>query len=397
VQFYYFSEQSYYPAWSEEPPKITAPSRAVDPVRAQELLRLFIEECELADELGLNIMVNEHHASYTCMSVSCLMTLGILAARTKRARLLALGVPILNRMDPFRVAEEIAYVDVLSGGRLDVGLIKGTAFEMFISNAAPVGSTERFWEAHDVIMKALTALDGPVSWQGENFEYRYMNVIPRCYQQPHPPIWMTTLSTQTARDAAARQYVLSIPANAKAARRAFPIYREAYRKAHGADAPADRFAYLGYVAVAETEEKAMELARKILHFPEASERIEPRFIAPAGAFDVAANVEFLKARSVVTHRFKTLPDGSPMSDPPTPREQVLNKVMFAGTPDQVYRQICELYDDLGGLGHFLVQMGGTMTSDEIRGSMRLFAEEVMPRLVAMHEEKSRQARTASAA
>jgi len=391
MEFYYFSEQSYHPAWTEVdgPPKITAPSRPVDPVKAHALLQEFIEECELADSLGINIMVNEHHATYTCMSVSCLLTLGILAARTKNVRLLALGVPILNRMDPYRIAEEIAYVDTLSGGRLDVGLIKGTAFEMYLSNAAPVGSTERFWEAHDVILTALTALDGPVSWQGENFEYRYMNVIPRCYQQPHPPIWMTTLSTQTARDAAKRGYVLSIPANAKAARRAFPIYREIYQAEHGKPAPADRLAYLGYVAVAQTEEKAMELGRKLLHFPEASERIEERFIAPPGAFDVATNVEFLKAGSVVTHRFKVLPDGTPMSNPPTAREQIINKVLFAGTPDQVYHQICELYDDLGGIGNFLVQMGGTMSSPEIKESMALFASDVMPRLRAMHDEKTR--------
>ena len=110
MQTWYFSEQSYPDAWdAPETPKITSPSRLVDPKRAYEHLQNYIEECELADRLGLNIMVNEHHAAYTCMSVSCMATLALLAGRTKNARLLALGIPMLNRLDPMRIAEEIAY------------------------------------------------------------------------------------------------------------------------------------------------------------------------------------------------------------------------------------------------------------------------------------------------
>ena len=119
MKSWFFSEQSYYPAWDNlGTSKITAPSSAVDTDHAHRILKDYIAECVLADDLGLNIMVNEHHASYTCMSVSCMLTLGILANATRKARLLALGIPILSRMDPFRIAEEIAYVDVLSRGRL---------------------------------------------------------------------------------------------------------------------------------------------------------------------------------------------------------------------------------------------------------------------------------------
>jgi hypothetical protein len=58
-------------------PKVTAPSSLVDPETAHRLLREFIAECKLADELGMNIMTNEHHAAYTCMSVSSLMALAV--------------------------------------------------------------------------------------------------------------------------------------------------------------------------------------------------------------------------------------------------------------------------------------------------------------------------------
>jgi len=387
MKSWYFSEQSYYPAWNlPGSPKIESASAPVDPEIAHRLMTQYLDECRLCDELGINIMVNEHHAAYTCMNVSCMLTLGTLAAVTKNVRLLALGVPLLNRMDPLRVAEEIAYVDVLSRGRLEVGLIKGSTFELYVSNAHPVTASKRYWEAHDMVCAALTQTDAPFSWQSENFNYRYVSVIPRCYQQPKPPMWMTTLSTATARDAAKRGYVVGITAVARAARAAYPIYREEYLKTFGRPAPLDRLAYLGYVAVADKEEVAIERATKILEFVNTSERIPERFINPPGMMPHADNARILKAGETVTHRAKTLPDGTPMSNPPTAREQIINSVVFAGTPDQVYEQIKRFYDSVGGFGHMLLQMGGTMTHEEIKDSLTLYARHVEPRLRALTDK-----------
>lgn len=386
MEFWYFSEQSYHPAWDKVPgnPKIVVPSGLVDREVAHRLLQEFIEECVLADELGLNIMANEHHASYTCMSVNCMMTLGILASHTKRARLLALGIPLLNRADPVRIAEEIAYVDTLSRGRLEVGLIKGSGFELFVSNVGAQAAMRRFWEAHELIEKALTTRDGPFSWESENFNYRYVNVIPPPYQQPMPPMWLTTLSTNSAREAARRGHVLGITAVARAARAAFPIYKEEYLKTHGKPAPLDRLAYLAYVAVAHDEKTALERGAKILKFVEASERIAPQFNYPAGYLAAGDMAKIFRAGEVTTHRSRTLPDGTPMSNPPTPREQVINGALFAGTPDQVYEQIKAFHASVGGFGQLLVQMGGTETTQEIRESLTLFAQEVAPRLRALN-------------
>jgi alkanesulfonate monooxygenase SsuD/methylene tetrahydromethanopterin reductase-like flavin-dependent oxidoreductase (luciferase family) len=382
MQSWYFSEQSYHPAWEmvSGNPKFTVPSRNVDRDVAHRLLNEYFAECRLADGLGMNIMVNEHHASYTCMSVSCMITLGALAAQTSNARLLALGIPLLNRLDPFRIAEEIAYVDTLSRGRLEIGLIKGSPFELFVSNANPASGMRRYWEAHDLVVAALSHRDGPFSWEGEHFNYRCVNVIPPCYQDPLPPMWLTTLSSATAREAARRGYVVGITAVARAARVAYPLYKEEFLKVHGRPAPLDRLAYLGYVAVARDEKTALERGAKILKFVEASERISPNYINPPGALSVADNAKILRAGETATHRTKVLPDGTPMSVPPTAQEQVINSVLFAGTPDQVYDQIKRFYDSVGGFGHMLVQMGGTMTHDEIVDSMSLYGNHVHPRL-----------------
>jgi alkanesulfonate monooxygenase SsuD/methylene tetrahydromethanopterin reductase-like flavin-dependent oxidoreductase (luciferase family) len=384
MQSWYFSEQSYAPAWDEPvSPKVTSPSRLVDPETAHRLLREYIAECKLADELGMNIMTNEHHAAYTCMSVSSLMMLAVLATHTRNARLLALGVPITNRMDPYRVAEEAAYVDILSRGRLELGLIKGSTFELYMSNSNPVTAGARYWEAHDLILAALAKKDGPISYESDNYNYRYLNVIPSCYQQPVPPIWMTTLSPVTAREAAQRGYVIAITAVARAVRACFPAYREEYQRVHGRAAPLDRLCYLGQVVVARDEKTALERAGKLLRFNEASERIDSRFINPPGVMPPTENARLLKAGTTTTHRNKTLPDGTPMSDPPTPREQIINHVLFAGTPDQVYSQVKAFYDSVGGFGNLLVQLGGPMGHDEICDSLTLYATEVMPRLQAL--------------
>jgi len=382
MRCWYFSEQSYYPAWGQIPgnPKIVPPANLVQPDVAHRLLQQYLRECQLADELGMDIMVNEHHGTYTCMAVSCMLTLSALAACTRKARLLALGIPIVNRMDPFRIAEEIAYVDNLCGGRLEVGLIKGTPFEMYISNQNPASSAARYWEVWDLVLAALTHQDGPFSWESENFNYRYVNVIPRCYQQPHPPMWLTTASTRTAPEAAKRDCVLAITALARVARESFPIYRKTYLEIHKRPAPLDRFAYLANVAVAADEATARQRANKLLKFAETSERIEQRYLNPPGALMPADNVRFLRARSTVNHRERTRPDGTPMSNPPTAEDQRANDVLFWGTPDQVFDQIRSFYDSVGGFGNLLVQMGGTMTHGELRDGITLFAKQVMPRL-----------------
>lgn len=392
MKSWYFSEQSYTPAWEDPSPvKIMSRSELVEPERAHTLLKEYMAECVLCDELGLNIMVNEHHASFTSMSVSCLLTLGMLAGITSRAQLLALGVPIMNRMDPVRIAEEIAYVDQLSQGRLQVGLIKGTPFELYISNANPVTAADRYWEAHDLIVKALDTRDGPFRWESENFNYRYVNVIPPAYQTPHPQIWQTTASTKSAPDAARRDYVLAVTGIARAARDSFPIYREEYLATHGRAADDDRFAYLAYIAIAEDEDTAMARGERILKFVEASERMDQRFINPPGMLPQQANAAFIRQKTTVTYRNKTLPDGTPMSDRPVPRELMANQSMFAGTPDQVYEQIERFYHSVGGFGHLIVQMGGTLSHEEVCDSLRLYAEKVQPRLEALTASKPRAA------
>ena len=81
---------------------------------------------------------------------------------------------------------------MISRGRLDMGFIKGVPYEFPSSNQNPVGVMDRFWESLDFIIKAMTTHDEVFNWEGEYFNYRQVNVWPRVWQEPHPPIWTTT-------------------------------------------------------------------------------------------------------------------------------------------------------------------------------------------------------------
>ena len=114
-----------------------------------------LDQYVLADELGLNCMVNEHHQTATCLNSSGTVPLSILARQTKNARILILGNPAANLADPIRCAEEKAMIDNISYGRLDCGFVRGVPYELFASNRNPTETSERLWSI-DLIQKAWT-------------------------------------------------------------------------------------------------------------------------------------------------------------------------------------------------------------------------------------------------
>ena len=381
MRAWHFSEQSYAPAWDKaEPMKITIPSELFDPETASNLLNRHLDEWIVADELGLDIMVNEHHSTLSCMSPSPTLPLAILARETRNARLLALGIPLGNRPDPFRIAEEIALVDLISRGRMEMGFVKGSGWEIFSSNLNPARFMDRFWESHDLILKALTTLDGPFSWEGEFFQYRYVNVQPRCYQQPHPPIWMTSTSPWGAGPIGAKGYVMASPMVGEFVKHAYDAYKAEYLKAHGHQASNDRLAYLALVAVGNSEKEARVRAEKVKEHLRTQMSINPAFVNPPGYANVAGNVQGMRAAQRGPGLGRTL-DGKGLDFTASIDELGEAGVLFWGTPDQVYDQIESFYHRVGGFGHMMMEaQAGHLTYNETVNSLSLFSEEVLPRL-----------------
>jgi len=381
MKVYHFTEQPYPHAWDKHQGslRVNLPNRVVDPKIAADLFHRYYDEWLLCDELGLDIMVNEHHQTATCMSAAAIVPLSILARQTKRARLLVLGYPIGHRQDPLRCAEELATIDVISRGRLDMGFVKGVPFEFPCSNQNPVGVMDRFWEAHDFILKAMSTYDGPFNWEGEFFHYRQVNIWPRPWQQPHPPIWSTTGSRGNARVLGEHGYVMATLGTGYGTRVLYDAYRQGY-VSKGRPAPAaDRFAYLGLVAVADNEAEGRRRGDLVAGYLRSGGIVHLPFRNPPGFLSVEDNARLLKGQTPPRTYAK---DGRAVDMRKCSVQDLIDSgVLFCGTPDQVYEQLVEFCEYCGGMGNLLM-MGhaGWLTHEDTVDSLTMFAKEVLPRL-----------------
>jgi alkanesulfonate monooxygenase SsuD/methylene tetrahydromethanopterin reductase-like flavin-dependent oxidoreductase (luciferase family) len=351
--------------------RVNLPNKHFDPVLGADLYNMYLDMWGAADEMGLEIMLNEHHQTATCVLPAAPIALGVLARETKKARLLILGNPIVNRKQPIRVAEEMAYIDVLSRGRLDCGFVRGVPYEIAPANAYPYRGSEKLWEAHDLIMKAWTHHDGPFNFEGRWFHARQVNIWPRPYQQPHPPVWVTMGSAGSAAQVAQRKHIGAVfLAGYPGIRRLFDGYREGFLQAHGEEAPLDRLAYAAIVCVGENEKEAENGTEKLLWYIR-SNKVAPQFNNPPGYHPPAVSANIIRGPR----------PGEPDRRDPRLETQKARGNVFSGTPDQVFQQIKNFWEYSGGFGHLLMMgQAGFMTYDETLKSMKLFTEEVYPRL-----------------
>ncbi|MBT2186328.1 LLM class flavin-dependent oxidoreductase [Sphingobium nicotianae] len=383
MKIWHFSEQAYHPAWGEPAGlRVNFPQYHCDPVEAGQLLNRYLDEYCLADELGLNIMVNEHHATATCMSTSVMTTLAILARETSKARLLALGIPLANRANPMRVAEEVALADCLSGGRIEMGLVKGVPLEVIVSNRQPTQFMDRFWEAHDLIIAAMSNLGETFSWEGEHYHIRTSALWPRPVQQPHPPVWGTASSASSARMYGARGYTCATFLSGAVARSVFTGYRDAYIEAFGKQPSADRLGYLAVVACASDRKEAYRRAEEMRKYFLAAPRFDAPFRNVMGFNPVEANLRALTAgASAMRPRLR---NGEPLGPDASVEDYVSAQLMFVGTPDDVYEQLAQFNVDVGGFGNLLMMgQAGELSHADTADSLTLIAKEVAPRLAEM--------------
>src|SRR5580700_6554939 len=269
MKTWYFSECAYPylpPAGTYDSVRVTLPNRNFDPELGAALYDRYLDEWQCADEHGLNVMLNEHHATSTNLNPSAAVALGALARITKRARLLILGNPIGNRRDPVRIAEEMAMIDCYSHGRLDVGFVRSAPYEFSATNSSPARLVDRLWEAHDLIIKAWTTHDGPFNWEGKYFHHRQVNIWPRPYQQPHPPLWFGFTSAKHVPEIADRGYVLATAMRGfDETKRIFDAYRNR-RAEMNQPMSDDRLACAALTYVGDTDEEGLAGAEKLLWY-----------------------------------------------------------------------------------------------------------------------------------
>ncbi len=376
MQAWHFSETAYPylpPADSYPSIRVSLPNKNYDPRKGAALYDRYLAEWQIADEEGMEIMLNEHHQTATCVDPAAPLMLAALARLTTRARLLILGNPIANRRQPIRVAEEMALIDVLSKGRLEAGFVRGVPYEISPANSNPVRMNERFWEALELIVKAWTNHDGPFSHEGRFFHHRNINVWPRQWQDPHPPVWVSTTSTGGAYDVGRHGFIqATFLTGWDSTKKIYESYRKGWRDAgRGNDVPNNRLAYAALVYVGETEKEAHEGAEKLLWYVTAN-KVAPQFANPPGYVPVAANVAIMRGAE---HPLSAFAKGASVE------AAIRGGFMFAGTPEQVYQQIKRHYNYVGGYGHILnMGQAGFLEHDDTVKGIRNFARHVYPRL-----------------
>ena len=157
-----------------------------------------------ADDLGFDwVSVSEHHyAPYILTPNPCVMA-AALSQVTSRAKIALLG-PLVPLVNPVRLAEEIAMLDQLSGGRVVVLFLRGTPNEHRTYDSDPAATRGMTQEGIDLIRKAWID-EEPFAWSGEHYRFSNIAVWPRTVQEPHPPVYGSGNSEESVRIAAERR------------------------------------------------------------------------------------------------------------------------------------------------------------------------------------------------
>jgi alkanesulfonate monooxygenase SsuD/methylene tetrahydromethanopterin reductase-like flavin-dependent oxidoreductase (luciferase family) len=381
MECWHFSETAYPylpPEESIDSVRVTLPNGVIDPGRARALWDRYLMEWQVADECGLNVMVNEHHSTATNMDPAAPIVAGVLSRLTRNARILLLGNPVANRKDPVRIAEEMAVVDLLSHGRLEVGFVRGVPYEVAAVNSKPVMTSERMWEAIELIQKAWTTHDGPFNWEGRFFHHRQVNIWPRPYQQPSPPVWVTALSPGSAARIADNGFVIaSFLTGYEGTRKVFQAYRDRIAET-GQPTPADdRFGYAAFVYTGQTDAEGLEGASKLMWYLKAN-KVPFEFTMPPGYLPYHLRAAALRGQ-------RPPHDVTSMSL----LEMIGQGIAFAGSPSTVRAQIEKFYERVGGFGHLLLMgQAGFMEHAEAVKGIRTFAEHVHPAVAGLGTSRS---------
>jgi len=346
---------------------------------AKQSMRDAIEQFEAADALGFDwVTCGEHHYGQI-MSPSGTILAGVAAQHVKRAKIALLG-SLIPMMNPVRVTEEYAMIDVLSEGRLVAGLLRGAPYEYVVYHTNPAESRGRFEEGFELILKAWSEPQ-PFGWQGRYYQLSTVSIWPRPLQQPRPPVFVSGSSKESGEFAARNHLGLGLAfttlPNASAASR---YYRDQAAEAGWEPTP-DEIVYQTNVYVAETDEQAREDAKRYIfgHGASGSATSSPR--APVGPtmMDVngwVAGAGFYGERdAAIRQRFQR--DIAQEQQHPLDQQIALGQI-FRGGPETVIVQIGQAYEQVGcGVLNLIFQLG-SLPQAKILRSMELFATRVAP-------------------
>jgi alkanesulfonate monooxygenase SsuD/methylene tetrahydromethanopterin reductase-like flavin-dependent oxidoreductase (luciferase family) len=322
---------------------------------------------DLAEPLGFDsLFALEHHFTGYAMSPSPTQLLSYYAGRTRRITL-GTAVIVLPWHDPVRVAEEIALLDVLSGGRCLFGFGRGAASAEYSGFRIPMEEARaRFVEAARIVVKALT--EPSFDWDGEFFKIPRTSIRPRPISHPERRFYASSVSPESAEIMAKLGFGVLVVMQNEWPKAAQDIQR--YRDiATSVGHPPRPPIILMNISVAESRPEAQERAQTYLS--RKWDSIDNHYHFSDGHLASVKGYEFYGKMAKTYSKMKDESYRKKATD-------FYVKIQIVGTPGDCLQQLAELHR-LTGLDHLVTEFGyGGMPHEEAELNMRLFAERVMP-------------------
>ena len=334
-----------------------------DPSEQDRYYSEALEQVIHAERLGYNsVWFTEHHFTRHGIVSATLSVLAYLAGVTNSIRL-GTAVTVLPFHNPVQLAEQTATVDVLSSGRLDLGVGRGYQWGEFHRMGVPMDeASRRFEEGMKLLTRAWTATE-PFDHRGEFWSFNDMTVQPRPVQQPHPPVFVAASGADSVARVVRNDWNLLIGQgeSQQQVARQVEFYSDALAEVEAEYTPQRLVVARAMYAAPSTELARREAKVPFMWFKDTGQEVS----APPGQRLDLLPEEFAAYRSRYTPDARFDYDAS------------CDNVMLFGSPEHIVDRIGQLRE--AGVENliFFVNFGG-IEHQKVLDSLELFASEVMP-------------------
>jgi alkanesulfonate monooxygenase SsuD/methylene tetrahydromethanopterin reductase-like flavin-dependent oxidoreductase (luciferase family) len=327
-----------------------------------EVYAEMLEQIEHADRAGFDVysIIEHHFFQEFSISANPLALFSAAAQRTRRLRFRT-ALHTLPLSNPMRLAGEIAVADILTGGRLEVGLGRGHAWLFERSGVELAESRGRFDEAVEILLRSWT--EDNFSHRGKHYRFKDLTVVPKPVQKPHPPLYTGGTSLTTYEMAGARGWGMFLPPLLpyKVMELSINAYLAAAKKAgHQPNIVYIRPVYLGD----DPKEIEREVKPYLLNF----------LAFNASPVKGLPPKEELNAKGYGFYASGALESLTKL----TYEDIVQQEIGFIGTPEQVISQVRRLREQAPVTELAIVSNFGGLEHWKVIKTQELFARHVMP-------------------
>jgi alkanesulfonate monooxygenase SsuD/methylene tetrahydromethanopterin reductase-like flavin-dependent oxidoreductase (luciferase family) len=342
--------------------------------RAQGLYAAYLDLFRRADELGFDgIALAEHHYTKVGTAPSPNLLAAVVATHTHHVKIGLLGNCLPLHGHPVRLAEELAMIDVLSGGRLMAGFIRGGGREYHAFGVDIAEGRAMFEEAWELIVKAWTDPE-PFAWHSAHYRYDVVSIVPRPLQQPHPPVLAAGTTAETLEWAAQHHAPLLMGfGTTQQIKDGIAYYRGYAEEKCGWKPGPEDVGLIGPTYVSNSDASAREEAEEAMRVHH-----EELVLLTSGGPLRAFTQQRLSERS---YAYRSAPGREPGVTAETPDYETLARERYyVGSPDTVTQRILDKQKEFG-IGFFAaITPFGDMEPPQALRSVELFAKEVLPHL-----------------